>query len=123
MDFAADASLVYMVLTWHWTGIGAKLTEAIPNLDYGFRIERVDGNSVRFSTQNCGTHTRDLDLGRLSIGTIPATNKSISAGREYGIMVVRGGQVISWGMESVHCTTLNTILEQLGIRGRWQLGY
>lgn len=122
-DFSSDASIVCMVLTWHWVRLGEKLRAAFPDLDFGFHIESVDGNTVRFSTQIHGTQTRDLDLTMLTIGLIPATNKSISTEREYGMAVVRAGKVISWEMESGNCATLNTILEQLGETRRWQLGY
>jgi hypothetical protein len=121
--FFSDASLVSMVLTWHWTNIGEKLKEAFPDLDYGLHIESVDESVVKFSTQIRGTHTRDLALTMLTTGVIPATNKTIASPREYGIAVVRAGKVISWAMEKMNCTNLTTILAQLGIKEYWQLLY
>ena len=122
-DFFSGGSMICMILSSPWMGLGEKLKAAFPDLDYGLRIERVDGNIVKFSTQIYGMHTRDLELPMLTIRRIPATNKSIATAREYGIAVVRAGKVISWAMESIHCANLTTILEQLGVNGRWQLAF
>jgi len=121
--FLGPPSIICMVLEWHWMGFGEKLNSAFPDLDYGLQIESVDGNVVRFSTQIQGTHTRDLELNMLTTGVVTATNKSIATAREYGIAVVRAGKVISWGMESINCADLTTILEQLGVKQRWQFVY
>lgn len=117
----ADISIVGMILLFPWMGLGERLKEALPDLDYGLRVERVDGPVVKFSAEIHGTHTRDLVLPMLTIRKIPATNRSIATPREHGIAVVRAGKVISWAMESSTCTTLKTILEQLGAEGQWQL--
>ena len=122
-DFFADASLICMILSWPWMGLGETLKHAFPDLDYGLCIESVDGNVVRFSTEIHGTHTEDLALTMLTIGVIPATNKTIATAREYGIAVVRAGKVISWAMESSRCANLTTILEQLGVKEQWQLAF
>lgn len=120
-SFFSGNSIISMVLTWDWMGIGERLKAAFPDLDYGLRIESVDGNIVKFSTQIHGTHTRDLNLSIFTTGVIPATNQSIATEREYGIAVVRAGKVISWGMENIYCANLMTILEQLGVKEHWQL--
>jgi hypothetical protein len=112
-----------MMLESPWMGLGERLKEAFPDLDYGLRIESVHGNVVKFSTEIHGTHTQDLELPMLTIRVIPVTNRSIATAREYGIAVVRAEKVISWAMESIHCANLTTILEQLGVNGRWQLAF
>ncbi|HLO17310.1 MAG TPA: hypothetical protein VK206_20930 [Anaerolineales bacterium] len=118
-DFSSDISIVGMVLAWPWMGIGARLKAAFPDLNYGFHIESVDGNIVKFSTQIHGTHTGDLDLTLAKRNVIPVTYKSIATPREYGIATVRNGKVIAWAMESISCTSLQTILRQLGVKSHW----
>lgn len=122
-DFFSGGSIICMMLSSPWMGLGEKLKAAFPDLDYGLQIESVDGNVVKFSTQIHGTHTRDLELPMLTIRVIPTTNKSIATAQEYGIAVVRAGKVISWAMESSKCASLTTILEQLGVKGHWQLAF
>ncbi len=115
IDFFCGPSLAItgMVLACPWMAIGASLKSAFPDLDYQFRIEGVDENIVRFSTQFKGTHTGDLDLTAMKMGIISATNKHIVTDREHGIAVVRNGKVISWAMEPIKCTNLFTLLEHL----------
>jgi hypothetical protein len=122
-EFFSGGSIICMMLDSSWMSLGEGLKEAFPDLDYGLRIESVDGNIVKFSTEIHGTHTRDLKLPMLTIRVIPVTNKSIATPREYGIAVVRAGKVISWLMESINCANLTTILEQLGVKGHWQLAF
>jgi hypothetical protein len=122
-EFFSGGSIICMILSSPWMRLGEYLKTASPDLDYGLRIESVDGNIVKFSTQIHGTHTQDLVLPFLTIRVIPATNRSLATAREYGIAVVRAGKVISWAMESIRCADLTTILEQLGIKGPWQLKF
>jgi len=115
---APSLSIVGMVLACPWMEIGARLRSAFPDLDYQFKIESVDGNIVRFSTQIQGTHTAELDLTVMKMGMIPATHKSLRTNREYGIATVRDGRIISWAMESMKCTNLFTLLERLGVKSQ-----
>lgn len=122
-EFFSGGSIICMILSSPWMRLGESLKEAFPDLDYGLRIESVDGNVVKFSTEIHGMHTQDLELPMLTIRVIPATNRPIATTREYGISVVRAGKVISWAMESIRCANLTTILEQLGVSGPWQLAF
>jgi hypothetical protein len=121
--FFSGGSIICMILSSPWMKLGEYLKAAFPDLDYGLRIESVDGNIVKFSTQIHGTHAQDLQLPFLTIHVIPATNRSVATAREFGIAVVRAGRVISWAMESIHGADLTTILKQLGVNGRWQLAF
>lgn len=117
-DFFCGPALAItgMVLACPWMEVGARLRSAFPDLDYQFNIEDVDGNIIRFSTQFKGTHSGDLDLTVMKLGTFPATHKSFATEREYGMATVRNGRIISWAMESVKCTNLFTLLEQIGAK-------
>lgn len=119
-DFFCGPSLAItgMVLACPWMEIGKSLRAAFPDLDYQFKIESVDENIVRFSTQFKGTHSNNLDLTAMKMGIFPATHISIATVREYGMATVRHGRIISWAMESVKCTNLFTLLEQLGINSQ-----
>ena len=116
-DFFCGPSMAItgMVLACQWMEIGKSLRAAFPDLDYQFKIEGVDGDSVRFSTQLSGTHTGDLDLTALKLGIIPPTHKFLSTAREHGTATVHRGRVIAWTMESGECTSLFTLLEQLDV--------
>ena len=116
-DFFCGPSMAItgMLLACPWMEIGKSLRAAFQDLDYQFKVEGVDGNSVRFSTQLSGKHTGNLDLTAMKFSNIPATYRSISTEREYGIATVHHGKVIAWTMESPKCTSLFTILEQLDV--------
>ena len=116
-DFFCGPSMAItgMLLACPWMEIGKSLRAAFEDLDYQFKVEGVDGNSVRFSTQLSGKHTGNLDLTAMKFSIIPATYRSISTEREYGIATVHHGKVIAWTMESPKCTSLFTILEQLDV--------
>jgi len=116
-DFFCGPSMAItgMVLACPWMEIGKNLRAAFQDLDYQFKIEGVDGDNVRFSTQLGGTHTDDLDLTAMKMGIIPATQKSISTEREYGTATVHRGRVIAWTMDSPKCASLFTLLEQLDV--------
>lgn len=114
-DFFCGPSMAItgMVLACPWMEIGKSLRAAFQDLDYQFKIEGVNGDSIRFSTQLSGTHTGDLDLTAMKLGIIPPTHRFLSTAREHGTATVHRGRVIAWAMESPKCTSLFTLLEHL----------
>jgi len=117
-DFFCGPSMAItgMVLACPWMEIGKRLRAAFPDLDYQLRVEGVDGNIVRFSTQFKGTHNGDLDLTMMKMEVFPATHKFIRTAREYGLATVHNSKVIAWAMESMKCINLFTLLEQLDFK-------
>ncbi len=99
-----------------WLGMSASLKAAFPDLDYQFKVEGADGNTVSISAQLKGTHTGNLDLTAMGMPVIPPTNKSFAAAHEHGKAVVQDGKVKTWAVEQTEGAGLMAILGQLGIQ-------
>ena len=99
-----------------WLGMSASLKGAFPDLDYQFKVEGADGDTVNISAQLKGTHSRDFDLSAMGMGVIPPTNKSFAATRENGKMTVQGDKVKAWAVEPSEGAGLMAILGQLGVK-------
>jgi len=99
-----------------WLGMSASLKAAFPNLNYQFKIEGADGNTVNISAELKGTHSAALDLTAMGMGVIPATNKSFAAAHEHGKATVQDGKIKSWEMEGNKDAGLMAILGQLGVK-------
>jgi len=96
-----------------WMGMSASLKAAFPDLDYQFKIESIDGNTVNISAELKGKHSGDLDLTTMGMGVIPATNKSFAAAHEHGKATVQDGKVKTWVMEKTEGAGLMEILKQI----------
>ena len=99
-----------------WLGMSASLKAAFPDLNYQFKVEGTDGNTVRISAELKGTHKGSLDLTAMGMGVIPATNKSFAAAHEYGKAIVQDGKVKTWAVEPTQGAGLMAILGQLGVK-------
>lgn len=99
-----------------WLGMSASLKGAFPDLDYQFKVEGVDGDTVNISAELKGTHTGNLDLTAMGMSMIPPTNKSFAATREHGKMTVQGDKVKAWAVEPTEGAGLMAILGQLGVK-------
>jgi len=99
-----------------WMGMSVSLKAAFPDLDYQFKVESVDGNTVNVSAELKGTHKNDLDLTAMHMGVIPATGKSFKAAHEHGKATLRDGKITSWAMEPTEGAGLMAILGQLGVK-------
>ncbi len=99
-----------------WLGMSANLKSAFPDLDYQFRIESADGDSVNFSAELKGTNKGDIDLTAMNMGVIPATGKSFHAAHEQGKAMLRDGKITAWTMERTEGAGLMAILAQLGVK-------
>jgi predicted ester cyclase len=99
-----------------WMGMSASLKAAFPDLDYQFKIEGVNGDTVNISADLRGTHKGDLDLTAMHMGVIPATGKSFKAAHEHGRATLRDGKIIAWTMEPTEGAGLMAILGQLGVK-------
>ena len=99
-----------------WMGMSKSLKAAFPDLNYQFKIEKVNGNRVHISAQLKGTHRGDLDLTAMGMGVIPATSKSFAATHEHGEATVQDGKVKTWAMTPTEGAGLMAILGQLGVK-------
>ena len=99
-----------------WLGMTQALQAAFPDIRYDLRIEAVEGNTVRTSTQLSGTHTGDLDLTAMGLGVFPATGKRFSNPKEFGEATIEGGKVTSIRVQSPPDGGLVGVLRQLGVR-------
>ena len=99
-----------------WMGMSASLKAAFPDLNYQFKIEGANGNTVNISAQLKGTHKGNLDLTAMGMGVIPPTNKSFAATHENGEASVQDGKVKTWAMKPTEGAGLMAILSQLGVK-------
>jgi hypothetical protein len=99
-----------------WMGMSASMKTAFPDLNYQFKIESVDGDTVNISAELKGTHKGNLDLTALGMGVIPPTNKSFAAAHEHGKVVVQDGKVKTWATNATEGAGVMAILGQLGIK-------
>jgi len=99
-----------------WMGMSASLKAAFPDLNYQFKVEGVDGNTVNISAELKGTHKGDLDLTAMGMGVIPATSKSFKAAHEHGKALLRDGKITAWQIEPTEGAGLMAILGQLGVK-------
>lgn len=99
-----------------WLGMSASLKAAFPDLDYQFKIEGVNGDTVNISADLRGTHKGDLDLTAMHMGVIPATGKSFKAAHEHGQARLHDGKITAWTMEPTEGAGLMAILGQLGVK-------
>jgi predicted ester cyclase len=99
-----------------WLDLTRIFHTAFPDIKYNMRVVSVDGNVVKTSTQLRGTHTGDLDMSAMGMGVIPATGKSFSNPKEYGVGTFENGKIISIQIESGEGSGLMGVLTQLGIQ-------
>jgi hypothetical protein len=98
-----------------WIGLSESMKRAFPDIRYNLRIDSIEGEIVRTTTQLRGTHTGDFDLTAMGFGVIPATGISFSNPEEEGDAVVRGNKVISLQVKSTEGSGLMGILQQIGV--------
>jgi hypothetical protein len=98
-----------------WIVMNKDLKAAFPDINYRFKVEGMHGDVVKVSTQMSGTHSGNLNLTSIGMGTIPATGKAFSAAHEYGRVTVRGNKVILFAQEPTRGAGIVAILGQLGI--------
>lgn len=99
-----------------WLGLSSTLKAAFPDLNYQFKVDSADGNTVKVSAQLKGTHTGNLDLTALGMGVIPPTNKSFTNAHEHGTVTVKGEKIASWAVDRTEGGGVMGILSQLGVK-------
>lgn len=99
-----------------WLGMSANLKTAFPDLNYQFKVESVDADTVNISAQLKGTHKGNLDLKAMGMTVIPPTNKSFAAAYEIGKVMVHDGKVKTWATVPTEGAGLMAILGQLGVK-------
>jgi hypothetical protein len=116
-DFEFSEPVAEPVGAEAWLGMSMNMKKAFPNLEYHFRVESVQSEGVvKISTELRATHRGDLDLTRIKMGVIPATNKSFTAAREHGRLIVKGDKVSSWTVRPTKGAGWGAILDQLGVQ-------
>ena len=115
-DFEFSGPVPQPISADEWMDMSANLKAAFPDLDYQFKIERVDGNTAHISAELKGTHKGALDLTAMHMGVIPATGKSFKAAHEHGKVMLRDGKVTAWTTNATEGAGLMAILGQLGVK-------
>ena len=98
-----------------WIGLSESMKRAFPDVQYNLRIDSIEGDVVRTTTQLRGTHTGDFDLTAMGFGVIPASGISFSNPEEKGEAVVKGDKIISLHVKSVEGSGLMGILQKIGV--------
>lgn len=99
-----------------WLKMSANLRTAFPDLNYHFKVEGEEGDTIKIAAQLKGTHIKDLDVTAMNMGIIPATKKSFTNAHEHGKVTVKGNKVTLWAMEPVKGGGLMGILDQLDVK-------
>jgi predicted ester cyclase len=99
-----------------WLGMSTNLKTAFPDLDYHFKVIGTQGDVVRTTSQLSGTHNGSLDLTGMSMGVIPATDKTFVATREKTKITVKENKITSWVVEPTQGAGLMAILNQLDVK-------
>ena len=115
-DFQFSGPVPQPISGQAWMGMSASLKAAFPDLNYQFKVEGVNGDTVNISAQLKGTHKGNLDLTAMGMGVIPPTNKTFAATHEKGEASVHDGKVKTWAMKSTEGAGLMAILGQLGVK-------
>ena len=115
-DFKFSGPVPEPISGEEWLGMSANLKAAFPDLNYQFKVEGVNGDTINISAELQGTHKGDLDLTSMNMGVIPATNKSFEAAHEHGVATLRDGKITAWAMEHTEGAGLMAILGQLGVK-------
>jgi hypothetical protein len=98
--------------------MSVSLKAAFPDLDYHFKVIGAQGDVVKSTTQLSGTHSESLDLTKMNMGMIPATNKAFSAKLEKTKVTVKENKISSWVVEPTDGAGLKAILGQLGVKSK-----
>jgi len=98
-----------------WLGMSASLKAAFPDLNYHFKVIGADGDVVKSTSQLSGTHNGSFDLTNMSMGVIPATNKTFSAKVEKAKVTVKENKISAWAVEPNDGAGLMAILKQLDV--------
>jgi len=114
-DFMFSGPIPEPINGEQWLGMTAGMKAAFPDLDYHFKVEGVEGEVVKTSSQLSGTHTGDFDLTSMGMGVIPATGKSFSMTKDSGESEVRDGKIVAYRIQPTEGAGLIAILTQLGI--------
>ena len=99
-----------------WLKMSVSLRTAFPDLNYHFKVEGEDGDTVKISSGLTGTHKGNFDLTAMGMGVIPATNKFFTAQREHGQSIMQDGKVKTWEMQKTEGAGVMAILDQLGVK-------
>ena len=114
-DFQFSGPVPQPINAAAWMGMSANLQKAFPDLNYRFKIEGEEGDTVKISAQLSGTHKGDLDLTALGMPVFPPTSKAFSAAFERGTVTLRNGKVTAWTTQRTEGAGLIAILKQLGL--------
>jgi ketosteroid isomerase-like protein len=99
-----------------WLRMSASLKMAFSGLNYHFKVEGSDGNTVNTTSQMSGNNRGAFDLTGLHMGVISATNKAFSTATENHTITVKNEKVSSWVVEPAEGAGLMAILKQLDVK-------
>src|SRR5687767_13062183 len=115
-DFQFSGPVPEPISKQAWLGMSASLKTAFPDLEYHFKVIGTEGDVVKTTSQLSGTHSGSFDLTGMSMGVIPATDKTFSAKLEKTKITVNENMVTSWAVEPTQGAGLEAILNQLGVK-------
>jgi hypothetical protein len=89
---------------------------AFAGLNYHFKVESADGNTVNTTSQMSGNNRGAFDLTGLRMGVISATNRKFSTATENHTITVKDEKVSSWAVEPTEGAGLMAIIKQLDVK-------
>jgi len=97
-----------------WLGMSASLKMAFTHLDYRFKVDNAEGNTVTATMQLSGLNRGAFDLTGINRGVISATHRNFSTAMENNKITVKNNKVSSWVVEPTEGAGFKEILNQLG---------
>ena len=98
-----------------WLGMSASLKTVFPDLEYRFKVIGTEGDVVKTTSQLSGTQSGSFDLTGMSMGVIPATDKTFATKLEKTKITVKENKITAWVVEPNDGAGLMEILKQLDV--------
>lgn len=88
---------------------------AFPDWKYNFHILEEQGDTVKLTLRNTGTHTGTLIAPVPGMPPVPPTGRAVSLPTETGFMTIRGNKIVQLRMETGPDGGFLGIMRQLGV--------
>ncbi len=98
-----------------WVEFIRTLQNAFPDVNFNWRSNGTNGNSVDLVYQLTGSHTQELKLSPMGMQDFAATGKSFSLPEDTYSLTIEGGKIVRIDVDPPVGAGLGGILAQLGL--------